>query len=103
MFQKLLVAIFLLVSTSVSFAEDKFLDYKFNDNVVIRISNIPCRVPGVDNKKFEFSVVAKRIDNQYLFGCFTHKGDNIVIQWAGGDQTVVPANVFLTEHLEPNT
>ena len=93
----------LLLATTVSFAEDKFLDYKFNDRVVIRISNIPCKVPGIDAKKFQFAVVAKRVDNQFLFGCFTHQDDNIVIQWAGGDQTVVPANVFLAEHLEPNT
>ena len=85
------------------FAADKFLDYKFNENVVIRISNIPCKVPGLDAKKFEFSVVARRIDSQYLFGCFTHKGDDIVIQWAGGDQTVLPANNFLAEKTEPNT
>ena len=85
------------------FRSDKFLEYKFNENVIIRISNIPCKVPGVDASKFQFAVIAKRIDSQYLFGCFTHKGDDIVIQWAGGDQTVLPANNFLAEKVEPNT
>jgi len=99
---KKLLSVLLLLPLSV-LAADKFLDYKFNENVLIRISNIPCKVPGIDAKKFELSVVAKRIDNQYLFGCFTHKGDDIVIQWAGGDQTVLPANNFLAEKIEPNT
>jgi len=99
--KKLLITLLLL--PLVTLAADNFLDYQYNKNVIIRISNIPCKVPGVDAKKYEFSVVAKRIDNQYLFGCFTHKGDDIVIQWAGGDQTILPANYFLAEHLEPNT
>ena len=93
----------LLLLPLVSFGADKFLEYKFNENVLIRISNIPCKVPGIDASKFQFAVIAKRIDSQYLFGCFTHKGDDIVIQWAGGDQTVLPANNFLAEKIEPNT
>jgi len=92
----------LLVSLS-AMAEDKFLNYKFNDNVVITISNIGCKAPNVDPKKFPYMVLAKRIDHQVMMGCFTHKGDDIVIQWSGGDQSIFPSNVFLVEHLEPNT
>ena len=51
----------LLVSLS-AMAEDKFLNYKFNDNVVITISNIGCKAPKVDPKKFPYMVLAKRVD-----------------------------------------
>jgi hypothetical protein len=91
---KWLIAIALAVPLT-AVAVDKFLDYQYNDRVVIRISNIPCKVPDIDKKKFELSVVAKRVDGQYLFGCFTHHGDDLVIQWAGGDQTILPASAFL--------
>lgn len=97
--KKWLIALLLAIPITV-FAVDKFLDYQFNENVVIRISNIACKVPDIDKKKFQFSVVARRADNQYLFGCYTHEADNIIIQWAGGDQTILPANVFL---IKPET
>lgn len=75
-------------------AEDKFLSFQFNDKVVIRISNIDCPIKQLKTN-FPFAAVASRKDGQHLFGCFTHKGDDIVIQWAGGDQSVLPANAFL--------
>ena len=87
----------LLLVPLAAYAVEKFLDYQFNENVVIRISSIPCKVPDIDSKKFPLAVVAKRSDNQYLFGCYTHKGDDIVIQWAGGDQTILPANSWLAK------
>ena len=51
-------------------------------------------------KKYPYAAVAARIDKQYMFGCFTHKGDDIVIQWAGdgSDQTILPANAFLMDN-----
>jgi hypothetical protein len=60
-------------------AEDN-LTYQFNDRVAITILNVPCKIKQLD-KLYEFAVVAKRVDGQYLFGCFTHKNDDIVIQW----------------------
>ena len=101
--KQLLAAVALITISLSAIAEDKFLNYKFNDKVVITISNIGCKVPKVDGKKYPFTAIAKRVDNQYLVGCFTHKGDNIIIQWAGGDLSEFPANVFLVEQLEPNT
>lgn len=99
---KIVAALALLVVSVTALAADKFLDYKFNENVVIRISNVPCKVPKMDVKKYPFAVVAFRIDKQILFGCYTHEGDDIVIQWAGGDKSIFPANYFLMEQ-EPNT
>ena len=63
----------LLAIPITAYAVDKFLHHKFNENVVITISNIACKAPDVDKKKFPFAAVAKRIDGQFLFGCFTHK------------------------------
>jgi hypothetical protein len=80
-------------------AEDKFLSYQFNENVVITISSIACPVKKIA-KEFQFAVMATRKDGEHLPGCFTHEGDNIVIQWLGGDKTVLPANVFL---MKPDT
>lgn len=91
----------LLIVPLTALAADKFLKYKFNDKVIITISNIDCPVPKL-KKDFPFAVVASRVDGQRLFGCYTHNGDEITIQWAGGDQTKLPANVFLQE-LEPDT
>ena len=83
-----------------AYAGDNFLSYQFNENVTITISNIECKVPTY-KAKFPYSVVAKRIDGQFIFGCFTHDKDDIVIQWAGGDKSVFPANYFLM--MKPDT
>ena len=80
-------------------AEDKFLSYQFNENVIIRISSIACPVKSI-SKEFQFAVVALRKDGQVLPGCFTHEKDDIVIQWIQGDKTILPANVFL---MKPDT
>lgn len=100
--KKWLIALLLIAPLTV-WAVDKFLQYQFNENVIIKISNIPCKIPAIDNKKYPYAALAKRSDNQYLFGCFTNEGDIIVIQWAEGDQTRLPANYFLGEKVEPNT
>lgn len=86
--------LFIALLPDTSFAEDKFLTYQYNDKVQIRISNVPCPIKTMI-KDYPFAVVANRIDGQHLFGCYTHEKDNIVIQWAAGDKSVFPANVFL--------
>lgn len=98
--KKLLLAIALMYP-ALGYSEDKFLYYQFNDNVVITISNVECPLKTL-NKTYPNAVVATRKDGQHLFGCFTHKGDTIVIQWARGDKTELPANVFLQEN-KPQT
>ena len=83
----------LLVSTSTE-AADKFLKYRFNENVDIVISNLSCPFKELKEQYF-WAVVANRSDGQRLFGCYTHRGDNIVIQWFGGDKTILPSDYFL--------
>ena len=93
---KYLLAAYAAFFTSIAHAEDHFLYYRFNDKVIITISNIECPIKAVRTEN-PYAVVASRIDGQFLFGCYTHRGDTIVIQWAKGDKTELPANVFLTE------
>lgn len=83
-----------LIIPTFGIAQEKFLVHHFNENVDIYIANIPCKIKQIA-KENPYSVVAKRKDGQFLFGCFTHDGDMIVIQWAGGDKTMLPANAFL--------
>ena len=83
----------LLVSTS-ALAADKFLKYKFNEDVEVVISNLSCPFKYL-KEQYPLAVVANRSDGQHLFGCFTHKKDDIIIQWDGGDKTYLPANYFL--------
>lgn len=92
--KKLLLATVVAFFTSNVQAEDKWLEYQFNNNVVIRIANVACPVKSL-KKDYPNGAVAMRVDGQYMFGCFTHKDDDIVIQWAAGDKSVFPANYFL--------
>lgn len=75
-------------------ADEKFLSFQFNKDVIIRIANVDCPIKDL-KKQYPWGAVAIRADGQYLFGCFNHKGDDVVIQWAGGDQSIFPANYFL--------
>ena len=84
----------LLLMPVVCFAKNQYLHYKFNENVVITISNVKCPIEQLTNE-YPYAAIASRIDNQHLFGCYTHKNDDIVIQWAGGDKTILPDNAFL--------
>ncbi len=91
---KLLLSL-LLLSSSTAWAESKVLNYKYNENVTISIANVPCPHKELV-KEYPFGAVAKRIDGQFLFGCFKKKDENdIIIQWVGGDTTTIPANYFL--------
>ena len=90
---KKLILWLLLVSTSAQ-ATDKFLKYTFNENVDVVISNIACPFKHLKDK-YPWSAVANRSDGQHLFGCFSHKNNDIIIQWDGGDKTYLPADNFL--------
>lgn len=91
---KILLVFILALYVMYAHAEDKWLEYQFNDNVIIRISNVSCPVKDL-KQKYPYGAVALRADGQYLFGCFTHEKDDIIIAWAGGDTSRFPANYFL--------
>lgn len=90
-----LIASLLLIPIA-AVAVDKFLHYKFNDAVIISISNIACPFKEI-NEEYPLAVIANRIDGERLMGCFKNDKDDIVIQWVHGDTTRLPANVFLTK------
>ena len=95
--KKLLLGLLLVMPLSIS-AEGKykFLHYRFNENVVITISNAPCTDKQII-KEYPYAVVASRVDDKFLQGCFKNRDNtNIEIQWLhGGDKSILPANVFL--------
>jgi hypothetical protein len=85
----------LLAVTFQAQAEVKYLHYKFNHNVIITISNAECPIPKIKDK-YDYAVMASRIDGQKLIGCYKKQDENLIeIQWYGGDITVIPANAFL--------
>lgn len=78
-------------------AEEKWLDYRVNRSTYIRIANVKCPIKEL-SKKYQYGALAYNSDRKdYLFGCFTHDGDMIIIQWAGSgsDKTIIPSNAFL--------
>lgn len=76
-------------------AEVKYLHYKFNDKVIITISNVACPIPKIKDH-YDYAVIARRIDGESLIGCYKKENeDNIRIQWYKGDVTILPANAFL--------
>ncbi len=76
-------------------AEVKYLHYKFNQNVIITISNVACPIPGI-KQQYDYAVVASRIDGEKLIGCYKKLDENLIeISWYKGDKTVIPANLFL--------
>lgn len=96
---KLIFSAVLLIAAFSVQAEEKFLSFQFNDKVEIRIANVPCPIKSL-KQAYPWSAVAMRVDGQYMFGCFNHQDDDIVIQWAAGDKSIFPANYFLAK---PNT
>jgi len=90
-----LVAFFVF---SQAHAEDKWLSLQLNKSTFVRIANVSCPIKEL-SKKYPWGAVAyNSVRKEYLFGCFNKKNeDEIVIQWAAGDQSIFPANAFLIE------
>lgn len=89
-----LIAAFAAFFTPAAFAAD-VLTFRYNDDVVIKIANVACPLK-VYKEKYPWGAIAARSDGQFLFGCYRKLNENdIEIQWAGGDTSTFPANVFL--------
>lgn len=88
--------LFLVFFGSVSEAVEpiKKLYYQYNDKVVVWITNQSCPNKKI-SKEYPYLAIATRIDGDILPGCYTNVNDDIKIQWAGGDFSIFPANVFL--------
>ena len=94
---KYFIAILLAFFVFTAYAEDKWLEYQYSKDVIIRILNVQCPITKI-KKDYPWGAVAIRADGQYLFGCFNRQGDDdVVIQWAMGDKSIFPANYFLAK------
>lgn len=77
-------------------AEEKWLQWDVNATTWVRIANVKCPIKEVANKYPYGAVAYNSARKEYLFGCFTKLDEQTLeIQWAGGDKTKVPANLFL--------
>jgi len=83
---KKLLALILLAVASYSYAVD-YMVMQYNENVRVVLSKEKCEQAG-------FKAVAQRIDKQVLKGCWSANGNNIHIQWEGGDFSEFPVDRF---------
>ena len=96
---KYILGLTLMLVAIGAIADSKYLYYKYNDNVMVIISNVPCPIEQY-KEAFPWAAIARRVDGQSLFGCFNKDDeDHVKIQWNKGDVSVFPANVFL---IDPN-
>lgn len=94
---KLLTTAVLALAFTTANAEEKWLEFNLNESTFVRIANVKCPIKEI-SKKYPYGALAyNKKRKEYLFGCFTNDKDDVVIQWAGGDKSVFPANVFLME------
>lgn len=81
----------------------KGLLFRYNDQVTIYISSMPC---GIEKYKKDFPYAARAVKKSngktdYLAGCFTGKENSVVVQWQDidgrpSDQTILPTDYFET-------
>ena len=76
--------------------ELKYLHYRYNENVVITLSNVDCMIPEIKDL-YPWAAIATRVDGNRLIACYKGEGENVVIQWYKGDTSTFPANVFLVD------
>ena len=81
----LIAALLLLTSLSVYAVE--YMVMQYNENVRIVLSKEKCDTAG-------FKAVAQRIDKQVMKACWSASGNQIHIQWEGGDFSEFPVDRF---------
>ena len=82
---KYILALFILASTCAYAVE--YMVMQYNENVRIVLSKEKCDKEG-------FKAVAQRIDKQYMKACWFANGNNIHLQWEGGDFSEFPVDRF---------
>lgn len=104
-------AIALAVAVSLPVKADtpapKALKFQLNDHVAVFISNQPCSIKKFKGK-YPLDAAAVKLTPtraEVLGGCYTHEGDDIVIQWDDikgrpSDTSRFPANLFLQNNSE---
>ena len=82
---KYILALLLLASSSVYAVE--YMVMQYNENVRIVLSKEKCDKAG-------YKAVAQRIDKQFMKACWSANGNQIHIQWEGGDFSEFPVDRF---------
>ena len=101
--KKFWIAVLIALAPDGYTADVKTLSYQYNDIVTISISNVPCPVAKLAKTHQYVAIAVKFTDSTHtkladaMNACWTHKGDDIEIQWMGGDKSVFPANYFLVK------
>lgn len=99
--KKFWIAVLIALIPDVQAAEPRLLSYDYNDIVTISISNAPCPLAKLAKTHPYAAIAVKFTDKERikvadaLNACWTNKGDDIELQWVGGDKSVFPANYFL--------
>ena len=82
---KYILALLVLASTSAYAVE--YMVMQYNENVRIVLSKEKCDKAG-------YKAVAQRIDKQFMKACWSANGNQIHIQWEGGDFSEFPVDRF---------
>ena len=101
--KKFWIAILIALVPDTQAADVRTLSYNYNDIVTISISNVPCPLAKLAKTHPYTAIAVKYTDKNHvkvadaMNACWTHNGDDIEIQWVGGDKSVFPANYFLVK------
>ena len=101
--KKFWITILIALAPDTHAADIKTLSYNYNDIVTITISNVPCPMAKLAKTHPYTAIAVKYTDKDHvkvadaMNACWTNKGDDIEIQWVGGDKSVFPANYFLVK------
>ena len=99
--KKFWIAVLIALAPDGYTAEPKVLSFDYNDIVTISISNMPCPIDKLAKTHPYVGIAVKYTDKDHvkvadaMNACWTHKGDDIELQWPGGDKSYFPANYFL--------
>lgn len=101
--RKFWIAVLIALAPDGFAAEPRLLNYNYNDIVTITISNVACPLAKLAKTHPYVAIAVKFTDKEHvkvvdtMNACWTNKGDDIEIQWVGGDKSVFPANFFLVK------
>ncbi len=103
--KKFWIAVLIALAPDGYAAEPRLLHFNYNEIVTISISNAPCPLAKLAKTHPYTAIAVKYADKNHdrvldaLNACWTHRGDDIEIQWVHGDKSVFPANYFLIKDM----
>jgi hypothetical protein len=92
---KVLNILLFCLATNVYAETPKSLNYKYNENIFITITNSHCLNKDYI-QEYPNAAIASHANGSYLLGCFKKKDENTIeLKWPAGDILEIPANYFL--------